>query len=137
MSETHTNWQETSQDCQYCGGIVLKRTDFEGERKLRVCYQCRDCGTQWSLKGSVLRQGRSRQPRTLEKDPQRPLMSLPRWLPYIAADTLLFIVMFYTGLFGLLVRFLVPLLVLVAAGLLIWQVGTHYGWWRSDFWRRE
>ena len=137
MFETHTEWQQTSQDCQYCGGIVLKRTDFEGERKIRVCYQCRDCGTQWSLQGSVLRQGRASEALTREKEAERPLMSLPRWLTTLAGGLVLLVILFYTGLLGLLARFLLPLLVLVGTGFLVWQLGIHYGWWKSDFWRRS
>jgi hypothetical protein len=126
MIETHTSWKETSHDCQYCGGIILQRTDFEDGQKVRACLQCRDCGTQWSLHGSVLRLGRRRPaPRP---EPQR--LVLPRWLPYAGGALVLVWVLMLTGLIGLVARLLIPLLILGLLGFFVYQLGLHYGWWK-------
>jgi hypothetical protein len=129
MIETHTTWEETSHDCQVCGGIILHRTDYENGKKVRDCLQCRDCGTQWSLQGRILRRGWRRARRRPEPAPQPQSIKLPRWAPYVAGGFVILLVLTYTGLIGLIARFFLPLLVLITLGAFIYLLGRHYGWW--------
>lgn len=57
MIETHTTWEDSGFDCEHCGGEILKRTDHETGLPDHTCYQCRECGCQWSLNGDLERVG--------------------------------------------------------------------------------
>ncbi len=57
MIETNTKWKDSGFDCDHCGGEILERTDRETGQADFICYQCRECGCQWTLSGDVLRVG--------------------------------------------------------------------------------
>jgi hypothetical protein len=57
--ETYTTWGDSGYDCDHCGGRLLKRTDAETGQPDRHCYQCEQCGCQWSLDRRPLRVGKS------------------------------------------------------------------------------
>lgn len=131
--ETSTVWDDTGYDCDHCGGRILKRTDRETGVADRSCFQCEQCGCQWTLENKPLRVGRTpacraaQRQRAAEADPIAPYS---RWLLLALGLVVTFGLLRFGG--GVIVRLVVPAAVaaatIVAAYLLV-RHGRQQGWW--------
>lgn len=128
--ETSTTWGDTGYDCDHCGGRVLRRTDRETGVSDRSCYQCEQCGCQWTLEHRPLRVGKLAACRSAQRgrvgesdEPTNPYA--PLGLLVLGAVVLL--VLFRFGGGGVL-RAAVPLLLVVLV-LFLARHGRRQGWW--------
>ena len=129
MIETKTTWEDSGYDCDHCGGQIFKRIDYEIGQRRSICYQCRRCGCQWSLAGTVLRLGRRRSCRSSQHDSESPPLELPvstRLLLVLGVLLLLALI----GLGGLAaIRFLIPVAIAVFVVLALVRLGREHEWW--------
>lgn len=132
MIETKTTWEDSGYDCDHCGGEILLRTDKEAGRPDEVCYQCRECGCQWTLSGDVQRVGNSANCTAAHKEraetPTVDWQSLVarRWWILAAVVAGLFLLRFGGGA---VVRLLVPLLVAAVVAVVLVRYGRMQQWW--------
>lgn len=129
MIETETSWKDSGYDCDHCGGEIAVRIDQETNQRTRQCYQCRQCGCQWSMNGNALRTGNMpecalAQKSRMNNDWKRFLSS--RWL-MILVGTVLFLIVLRFAWF--MFRLLIPLLVIALLIFLIIRLGKQQAWW--------
>ena len=67
MIKTQTTWIDSGFDCDHCGGRLFRRIDSETGRPDTQCYQCEQCGCQWTLDNQVLRVGTLHSCRTAQR----------------------------------------------------------------------
>ena len=134
MIETKTSWEDSGYDCDHCGGEITKRTDYETGQPKRVCYQCKQCGCQWNLKGDAIRVGNGPYCRASQREragtPPGEFLLSPRVLIILGIVLLLAVARFggFGALFSLF-RLLIPLAVV---GIIIYYVvkfGREQEWW--------
>ncbi len=133
MTKRDIKWEDSGFDCDHCGGEILKRTHQTIPEKEQY-FQCSQCGCRWSLGGDIIHVGDN--PRCPHVGPQRP--SLPQdkrfWWAVVAAGILLLFFRFGgAAVFGVgvtLIRFLIPLGILVLIGMAIYWVGRQQDFWR-------
>ena len=128
MVDTYTNWSDSGYDCDHCGGEISKRKDYEDGRIMLVCYQCKQCGCQWSMEGAVLRVGNGRY--CVEAQKKRIEPSYSHWLTSRPVQIVLGIVVILVLLrFGVvLVRFL-PFVFIALIIFLVIRLGRQQAWW--------
>jgi len=130
MIQTETIWADSGFDCDHCGGEVSKRTDRESGMPDRTCYQCKQCGCQWSRAGEVLRVGVGASCKAAqEKREGKPISALLRtglW-QFVIGLVLILVIMRFGGF--ALIRLLFPLLLLGLAIFLIIRYGQEQEWW--------
>lgn len=129
---TETTWEDSGYDCDHCGGEILLRTDRETGQPDAVCYQCRECGCQWTLSGDVQRVGSLSNCRTAYKDrvdtpPVNWQDLLSRRLWVILALVAGVVLLRFGG--GAALRFLLPLLLIGVAAFLLVRYGRTQMWW--------
>lgn len=112
--ETQTTWTDSGFDCDHCGGRIFRRIDSETGRPDVQCYQCEQCGCQWTLDNQPLRVGKLRACRAAQR--RRSILGetdterYARWFVIgIVAIAGLFVLRF-AGPFVL--RFLLPVLII-------------------------
>ena len=133
MVETKTTWNDSGYDCDHCGGQILKRTDSETGRPVRVCYQCQQCGCQWQLDGDVLRIGTMhicRRAQRVQARNQAEEQVNPRqvWLVIGIVGLVLLGIIFLGG--GLVaIRFLIPVTIALFVFWAVYQMGKERMWW--------
>lgn len=133
MTRRDIKWEDSGFDCDHCGGEILKRTHQTIPEKEQY-FQCSQCGCRWSVGGDIIRVGDS--PHCQHTGYQRP--SLPQdkriWWAVAAIGFLLLFFRFggmaILGFGVALVRFLIPLGILVLIGMAIYWLGRQQGFWR-------
>lgn len=114
MIETQTTWTDSGFDCDHCGGRIFRRIDSETGQPDVQCYQCEQCGCQWTLDNQPLRVGQLRACRAAQRrravTGETDLDRYSRWVVLgIVAMALLFVLRF-AGPFVL--RFVLPALII-------------------------
>ena len=123
MIETSTSWEDSGFDCKYCGGEVFKRTDRETGRPARSCFQCKQCGCQWTLDGDLLREGNGPAWEAAKKAGQTAVSSDQSFWQ----KNMLWLIVGFIGLlvllrfFPVLLRLAVPVLIVAGLGWLIYR----------------
>lgn len=133
MSRRDIKWEDSGFDCDHCGGEILKRAHRTIPQKEQY-FQCKQCGCRWSAGGDIIRVGDS--PHCQHSGYQGP--SLPQdkriWWAVAAVGLLLLFFRFggvaVLGFGFALVRFLIPLGILVLIGMAIYWLGRQQGFWR-------
>ncbi len=131
MIETRTTWDDSGFDCDHCGGQIFSRTDYESGQQPHICYQCRECGCQWTLKGDVQRVGKlsscrvAQRRRVVEEDVAS--IQLPRWAWAILLVLFILTIVRFGGLVAL--RFLVPVVLAGFAFFYVYRFGREKQWW--------
>lgn len=143
MIETSTTWKDSGFDCDHCGGEILERTDRETGQADFVCYQCRECGCQWTLSGDVLRIGTGHYCKFAQRErqneyepnllPEIPL-DINKWLGLLSRSLWILLALIAGVLllrFGgaVVIRYLLPLAVLVVGGFFLVRYGKKQSWW--------
>ncbi|MFN2135299.1 MAG: hypothetical protein ACK2UK_05050 [Candidatus Promineifilaceae bacterium] len=138
MIQTDTTWEDTGFDCLHCGGELLKRTDRETGLPDQVCYQCRECGCQWSLDGDIIRIGTGEYCKAAarrETSSSTPDMSdLADWAGMLSRS-LWILLAIIAGFFllrfggGLVVRYVLPLIGLGIGAYVLLRYGRKQRWW--------
>lgn len=132
MIETDTHFEDSGYDCDHCGGQILLRTDTETGQPDVVCYQCAECGCQWTLDGDPLRVGSGsgckKAMRAREDQPAFDWQQLSKRSLWILLAILAGVALLRFGGFALL-RGLLPLVVLIVAGVLLVRYGRTQQWW--------
>jgi hypothetical protein len=120
--ETSTLWEDAGYDCDHCGGRILRRIDRETGLRDRSCFQCEQCGCQWTLERRPLRVGKTaacraaQRGRASEAETAEP--PYVRWLLIALGAVVLLGLLRFGG--GVALRAALPLVVL-AAGVLIYR----------------
>ncbi|MCP5096186.1 MAG: DUF4870 domain-containing protein [Chloroflexi bacterium] len=131
MIETRTKWDDSGYDCDHCGGQIYKRTDFESGQTPTICYQCRECSCQWSLKGDVQRTGNLRVCRVAQRNRAASSADdsgqIPVWGWAVLAILFLFLVVRFGGMAAL--RILVPIALAIIAIVYAFRLGKEREWW--------
>jgi len=130
MIQTETIWSDSGFDCDHCGGEVVKRLDRESGMPDRTCYQCKQCGCQWSPAGDALRVGVGPLCEAAQaKREGKPVSSVlrTRLVQFVGGFILILVVMRFGGF--ALIRFLFPLILLGLAVFLIVRFGQEQEWW--------
>jgi len=125
MVEVETTFSDSGYDCDHCGGQVLRRTDKETGQPVRVCYQCQECGCQWSRQGEVLRVGRlsSCHEALKEREKARREPDFPALTPILITISVVILILMLVSLGGLVaVRFLIPIAIVVFVGWKIYEL---------------
>lgn len=128
MIETQTSWEDSGYDCQLCGVKILKRTDHETKQPARQCFQG-ERGCQWSLEGELLRVGNHPECRKAHNRASGSVYTwrIPIWIQIVVGLFFLFSIVRFGGLAAL--RFLVPLFLLIVAGIFLFRYGRRQSWW--------
>ena len=129
MVDTYTKWSDSGYDCDHCGGEISKRKDYEDGRIMLICYQCKQCGCQWSEAGEVLRVGNGRYCAEAQNARIKPGYS--KFFSSLPVQIILGIVVVLLFLrFGgiILVRF-APFLFIGLIIFLIVRLGRQQEWW--------
>ncbi|MDX1413729.1 MAG: hypothetical protein R3293_06030 [Candidatus Promineifilaceae bacterium] len=145
MIETDTVWKDSGFDCDHCGGEILKRTDRETGQADFVCYQCRECGCQWTLNGDVLRIGSGQFCKAAQTQRERQRQDEPGSLPDILVNvdqwagllskSLWVLLALIAGVIllrfggGVVARYLLPIVVIGVAAFLLVRYGKTQSWW--------
>ena len=143
MIDTDTTWKDSGFDCDHCGGEILERTDRETGQADFICYQCRECGCQWTVGGDVLRIGSGTHCKSAQRERQRqnepnPLSEIPIDLNYWAgllSRSLWILLALIAGAIllrfggGVVVRYLLPLVVIGGVGYFLVRYGKTKSWW--------
>lgn len=132
MIETKTTWEDSGYDCDHCGGQIFQRTDYETGQAPRICYQCRACGCQWTMDGSLQRIGslascKVAGRRRVRAEDDGSGLNVPRWLWMVAVVLFFLVAIRFGGLAAL--RFLVPLALGALAVRYAYQLGREREWW--------
>lgn len=143
MIDTDTTWKDSGFDCDHCGGEILERTDRETGQADFVCYQCRECGCQWSLGGDVLRIGTGTHCKVAQRERQR--QNEPEGLPEILGNfddwtsllskSIWVLLALIAGVmllrFGgaVVIRYLLPIAVIAVGGFFLIRYGKTQSWW--------
>ncbi len=143
MIETSTTWKDSGFDCDHCGGEILQRTDRETGQADFVCYQCKECGCQWTIGGDVLRIGsgtyckaaqiqrqRDNEPTTLPEIP----IDLSKWAGLLSRSLWILLALIAGAIllrFGgaVVIRYILPLIVLGVGGYFLMRYGKAKSWW--------
>ena len=132
MTKRDIKWEDSGFDCDHCGGEILKHSHQTIPEKEQY-FQCSQCGCRWSVGGDILRVGDD--PRCPHIGYQRPpLLQDKRFWWTVAGIGLLLILLRFGGsaVFGFifaLVRFLIPVGILVLIGMAIYWIGRQQGFW--------
>lgn len=133
MIETSTTWHDSGYDCDHCGGEVLKRIDHETGQPDSICFQCRECGCQWSTGGDVLRVGSGEYCKAAQRarDEGR---GQPAWIERLSRSIWLLLAVVGGVIllrFGgtLVVRTVLPIVLLVTLVIVLFRVGQKRMWW--------
>ena len=143
MIETDTIWKDSGFDCDHCGGEILERTDRETGQADFVCYQCRECGCQWTLGGDVLRVGTGQFCKAAQRERQshEEAAGLPDLLDDVnqwaglLSKSLWVLLALIAGVvllrFGgaVVARYLLPLVVIGAGAYFLVRYGKTQSWW--------
>lgn len=134
MIETSTSWEDSGFDCDHCGGVIAKRTDRETGQPDRVCYQCKQCGCQWSLNGQVTRIGSSQYCEAAQRERlgTKPLDFLLSGRVLIVLGVLLILVVARFGglaALGVILRFLIPIALAAIIVIYVVRFGREQEWW--------
>jgi hypothetical protein len=132
MTRRDVKWEDSGFDCDHCGGEIFKRTHRTIPERERY-FQCSQCGCRWSPGGDIIRVGDS--PHCQHSGYQRPSLPRDKRLWWVAAAVLVLVLWRFGGAAVLgftaaLVRFLIPLGILVLIGMVIYWVGQRQGFWR-------
>jgi predicted RNA-binding Zn-ribbon protein involved in translation (DUF1610 family) len=136
--ETETTWKDSGFDCDHCGGEILERTDYETGRPDQTCYQCRNCGCQWSLDGQVQRIGDGPYCKAAARErdavPAFDVGELTAWVNKLSKNLWILlaiiagvILMRFGG--GIVLRYLLPVIVLGAGAYVLLRYGQKQKWW--------
>lgn len=131
MIQTKTTWEDSGYDCDHCGGVILKRIDYESGQPKQECYQCRQCSCQWSLDGEPLRIGNhsscrsAQRMRAEESVRQGGVISRP--ILIVLAVAALLLVVRFGGFMAL--RFLIPLALGAFVVFSLVRYGREQEWW--------
>lgn len=130
MIETKTDWDDSGFDCDHCGGEVSRRTDRETGLPDKVCFQCMQCGCQWTAAGSVQRVGHGRHcaKAARERAGTSPLTYLQSPPMMALIGVILLLVLIRLGGFGAL-RLLIPLALIGYVAYRVHQYGQERMWW--------
>ena len=138
MIETETTWKDSGFDCDHCGGEILQRTDYETGQPDFTCYQCRNCGCQWTLAGDMLRVGNGpyckAAAREREPSPAVDIGELTDWVNKLSKNLWILlaiiagvILLRFGG--GVVVRYLFPVILLLVGGYVLLRYGQKQSWW--------
>ncbi len=125
MVEVETTFSDSGYDCDHCGGQVLLRTDKETGQPVRVCYQCQECGCQWSRQGEVLRVGRmsSCHEALKEREKIHSESNFPALTPILITISVVILILMLISLGSLVaVRFLIPIAIAIFVGWKIYEL---------------
>lgn len=128
--ETRSHWEDSGYDCDLCGGQIFRRTDEE-LLAVTAYYQCRNCGAQWSLNNKLLRAGDSSKQRPKRSfGHNKPFeLNWPNWVWLVIGFVAMFL-FFRAGSVGaLILRYAVPAVFVVVAGLVVFRLGRELEWW--------
>ncbi len=138
MIETETTWKDSGFDCDHCGGEILKRTDRETGRPDISCYQCKECGCQWSMDGDLERVGGGpyckaaarEQGETAAVDMGR----LADWVNKLSKNLWILlavvagiVLLRFGG--GIVIRYVLPLVIIGVGGYFLVRYGRAQSWW--------
>ena len=130
MLDTQTDWDDSGFDCDHCGGQILKRTDREEARVVNACFQCEQCGCQWTLEGNVLRVGYGRHCKTAQQSRmnQKDEPLIPPIAIFITFGVIaLFLVWRFGGMLAL--RYMLPVAIGIAVVVNVVKFGREREWW--------
>ena len=132
MTRRDVKWEDSGFDCDHCGGEIHKRADRTIPEQQQY-FQCSQCGCRWSVGGDIIRVGES--PHCQHRGYQRPSLPQDKRLWWLVAAVLILLLFRFGGgailsFTVVLVRFLVPLGILVLIGMAIYWIGQKQGFWR-------
>jgi hypothetical protein len=133
MTRRDKKWEDSGFDCTHCGGEILKHAHQTIPEKEHY-FQCRQCGCCWSVSGDMIRIGDS--PHCQQRSSQRPSLLQDKrfwWAVTVAGILLLFFRFGGTAVLGIaatVIRFLIPLGILVLISMVIYWVGRQQDFWR-------
>ena len=134
MDKRDVIWEDSGFDCDHCGGEILKRTDL-GQPDQEPYLQCNQCGCRWSPKGDVLRVGSGQFCGGNGRQQDAPTITFDKRYAWVIAAVVIVLLMFYFGGFALfsfayqLIRFLIPVGIIILIGMGIYWVGREQGFW--------
>lgn len=132
MTRRDVKWEDSGFDCDHCGGEILKRAHRTIPEREQY-FQCSQCGCRWSTGGDIIRVGDS--PHCQHSGYKRPSLPQDKRLWWAVAVVLILIFLRFGGTAVLaigitLIRFLIPLGILVLIGMAIYWFGRQQGFWR-------
>ncbi|MCB8943270.1 MAG: hypothetical protein H6658_05905 [Ardenticatenaceae bacterium] len=132
MTRQDVTWEDSGFDCDHCGGEILKRSHRTIPEKEQY-FQCSQCGCRWSIEGEVLRVGDG--PFCQNTGYQRQSLPADKRLWWLAAGVGLLLAFWFggTAIFSFLftlVRFLIPLGILVLIIMAIYWLGRQQDFWQ-------
>ena len=129
MTRRDITWEDSGFDCDHCGGEILKRSHITIPEREQY-FQCNQCGCRWSVGGDIIRVGGG--PFCQHQGYQRPSLPTDKriWGAVIIAALLLILFRFGFAAMFTLVRFLIPLGILILIGMAIYWVGRQQGFWQ-------
>ena len=132
MARQDVTWEDSGFDCDHCGGEILKRSHRTIPEKEQY-FQCSQCGCRWSVAGDILRVGDGPFCQHTGQQPTIPADKRIWWA--VGGIGLLLIVFWFGGaaVFGFiftLIRFLIPLGILVLICMAIYWIGRQQGFWQ-------
>lgn len=129
MTRRDITWEDSGFDCNHCGGEILKRSHQTIPEKEQY-FQCSQCGCRWSVAGDILRVGDG--PQCPHIGYQRPSLMHDKRFWWTLAGLALLLILFRFGFGAIftLVRYLIPLGILVLIGMAIYWLGRQQGFWR-------
>jgi len=143
MIDTSTIWKDSGFDCDHCGGEILERTDQESGQADFVCFQCRECGCQWTVGGDVLRIGSGTHCKAAQRERQKqnepgPLSDIPvdlnHWAGLLSRSLWVLLALIGGAILlrfggGVVLRYLLPLIIIGGVGYFLIRYGKTQSWW--------
>jgi predicted RNA-binding Zn-ribbon protein involved in translation (DUF1610 family) len=128
MTKRDVTWEDSGFDCDHCGGEILKRSHQTIPEREQY-FQCSQCGCRWSVGGDVIRVGSG--PFCQKHGYQRPSLPTDKriWWAVGIVGLLLILYRFGFAILFTLVRFLIPLGILVLIIMAIYWLGRQQGFW--------
>ena len=135
--EQRKQLEDSGYDCDHCGGEILLNRAVSSGRPVVGYYVCQRCGCEWTLKGDVQHIGTGRDCKSAQRKrmggdglqiPEISEISVWRRVAiFIGGIVLLLIMLRFGGL--LLLRFLIPLLVIIVLMYFVFKLGREQEWW--------
>jgi hypothetical protein len=136
-------WLDNGQDCDHCGGELLRLKAKRPSQPNDPYYRCGVCGCEWTQRQEITRLGDgphchlAQGPRLSPvpvptADPADWLSRLkqtPRWLHVVAVVLLLLLALRFAAFSFMLLRLLFPLVLIGLALYLVHRFGQEHRWW--------
>jgi hypothetical protein len=140
MSVNKDAWIDSGQDCDHCGGEMLRLAAKRPLHPNDPYYRCRACGCEWTQRREIVRLGDGRhcylakgqRPKPTQSDPADWLARLretPGWLRVTAVVLLILLALRFAAFSFMLLRLAIPLAIIGLALFLVHRFGQQQRWW--------